>query len=117
MEELRTSDVQARYSPIDFLDAEAPIQLWEEVATEWDLPRILVNNAAHSERELTFEELDADGLDAHYAVNLRDFPPVECPICPALYVGERWANHQYDFRSIPECNARRVGLCCHQGRD
>ncbi|GGA57751.1 putative oxidoreductase YjdA [Kroppenstedtia guangzhouensis] len=71
MEELRTSDVQARYSPIDFLDAEAPIQLWEEVATEWDLPRILVNNAAHSERELTFEELDADGLDAHYAVNLR----------------------------------------------
>jgi 3-oxoacyl-[acyl-carrier protein] reductase len=33
-------------------------------------PSILVNNAAHCERD-GFEKLDAAGLDAHYAVNIR----------------------------------------------
>jgi 3-oxoacyl-[acyl-carrier protein] reductase len=33
-------------------------------------PSILVNNAAHSARD-GFEKLDASGLDAHYAVNIR----------------------------------------------
>ncbi|MFD1406725.1 SDR family oxidoreductase [Kroppenstedtia eburnea] len=70
-EELYSFGVQARFSPINLADAQAPRQLLEKVEAEWDLPRILVNNAAHSERDLTFETLDADGLDAHYAVNLR----------------------------------------------
>lgn len=62
--------VQARRLEIDLsLPASAPQIL--NAAQQWlGLPDIVVNNAAHSIPD-GFELLDAAGLDAHYAVNMR----------------------------------------------
>ncbi len=47
----------------------SPAQVLEE-AERLGVPRILINNAAHSARD-GFENLDATTLDTHYVVNLR----------------------------------------------
>ncbi len=56
---------------VDLADPAAPAALMDRVVAEHGRPpTVLVNNAAHSERA-GWEALDAAGLDAHYAVNLR----------------------------------------------
>jgi 3-oxoacyl-[acyl-carrier protein] reductase len=54
----------------DLSEAEAPQRLWDAVTEHVGHASVLVNNAAHSARD-GFQALDAAGIDAHYAVNVR----------------------------------------------
>lgn len=55
---------------LDLSNANAPFELLDEVDIQLGIPTILVNNAAYSTRD-GYMELDAETLDAHYAVNMR----------------------------------------------
>lgn len=55
---------------IDLSRLDAPKCILDEVETRLGKPSILVNNAAYSTRD-GYEALDAETLDAHYAVNMR----------------------------------------------
>jgi 3-oxoacyl-[acyl-carrier protein] reductase len=70
LRELRAAGVRAEGVEIDLSQADSPERLLDETARLLGSPSILVNNAAHSERD-GFERLDAASLDAHYAVNVR----------------------------------------------
>lgn len=54
----------------DLSKAESPPKLLDETADLLGSPDILINNAAYSTRD-GFMRLDAETLDAHYAVNVR----------------------------------------------
>jgi 3-oxoacyl-[acyl-carrier protein] reductase len=54
----------------DLAQPDAPRWLLDTVETELGLVDILVNNAAYSTRD-GYERLDAQTIDAHYAVNMR----------------------------------------------
>jgi len=69
-EELRGMGVRAEDMEIDLSLPGSPERLLDAVAERLGPPSILVNNAAYSTRD-GFEMLDAETLDAHYAVNLR----------------------------------------------
>jgi 3-oxoacyl-[acyl-carrier protein] reductase len=69
-EELRGTGVRAESVELDLSLPDSPERLLDAVAERLGPPSILVNNAAYSTRD-GFESLDAETLDAHYAVNLR----------------------------------------------
>jgi 3-oxoacyl-[acyl-carrier protein] reductase len=69
-EELRATGVRAESMEIDLSLPDAPERLLDAVSERLGSPSIVVNNAAYSTRD-GFERLDAETLDAHYAVNLR----------------------------------------------
>ena len=69
-DELRGMGVRAEGMGLDLSLPGSPGRLLDAVAERLGPPSILVNNAAHSTRD-GFERLDAETLDAHYAVNLR----------------------------------------------
>ncbi len=70
LQELRGRGVRAVGVELDLSIAESPKELLDHAEKETGSVSILVNVAAHSERD-GFEALDAAGLDAHYAVNVR----------------------------------------------
>jgi 3-oxoacyl-[acyl-carrier protein] reductase len=69
-EELQAFGVRAEGVELDLSLPDSPEQLLDVVTERLGPPSILVNNAAYSTRD-SFESLDAETLDAHYAVNLR----------------------------------------------
>ncbi len=70
LEELRGTGVRAEGVESDLSRPDSPGRLLEAATALLGTPSILVNNAAYSERD-GFEGLDAETLDAHYAVNVR----------------------------------------------
>ena len=68
--ELVGAGVRAEAVEVDLSLAESPGVLLDAVEERLGAPSILVNVAAHSTRD-GYEELDAQTLDAHYAVNVR----------------------------------------------
>ena len=68
--ELRDLGVRAAGMEVDLSLPEAPAMVLEDAEERLGAPSVLVNNAAYSVND-GFEDLDADTLDAHYAVNLR----------------------------------------------
>ena len=70
LEELRAAGVRAEGVPVDLARPDSAERLLDQTTERLGAPSILVNNAAHSERD-GFERLDAESLDAHYAVNVR----------------------------------------------
>ncbi len=68
--ELRSRGVRAEGFSVDLSSATAPEVVLTRVEERLGAPSILVNNAAHSTRD-GVDGLDADLLDAHYAVNVR----------------------------------------------
>ena len=70
VEELRASGVRAEAVEVDLSLPESAERLLGAATEGLGAPSILVNVAAHSTRD-GFEALDADILDAHYAVNVR----------------------------------------------
>jgi 3-oxoacyl-[acyl-carrier protein] reductase len=70
LEELRALGARAEDMEVDLSDPRAPARVLETATERLGPPSILVNNAAHSTRD-GYENLDAQTLDAHYAVNLR----------------------------------------------
>lgn len=70
VEELRASGVRAEGVEVDLSLPESPGKLLDAAEERLGTPSILVNTAAYSTRD-GHEVLDADILDAHYAVNVR----------------------------------------------
>ncbi len=70
VEELRASGVRVEAVEVDLSLPESPERLLDAATERLGTPSILVNVAAHSARD-GFEDLDAETLDAHYAVNVR----------------------------------------------
>src|SRR6516162_6317733 len=68
--ELRDMGVQVAFMEVDLAQPDCAVRILDRVEGLLGAPSILVNNAAHSARD-GFEKLDASGLDAHYAVNVR----------------------------------------------
>jgi 3-oxoacyl-[acyl-carrier protein] reductase len=70
VEELRDAGVRAEAFEVDLSLAESPRELLDAAGSALGIPSILVNAAAHSTRD-GYEGLDAEAIDAHYAVNVR----------------------------------------------
>lgn len=70
LEELRSMGVRAEAMELDLSHPDAPGELLDAVEKQLSSPTILVNNAAHSTRD-GYENLDAETIDAHHAVNVR----------------------------------------------
>ena len=70
LEDLRGMGVRAEVVELDLSLPDSPERPLDVVTERLGPPSILVNNAAYSTRD-GFERLDAETLDAHYAVNLR----------------------------------------------
>ena len=68
--ELRAADVRAEGVEVDLSLPDSARRLLDRTEETLGRPSILVNVAAYSTRE-GFETLDAETLDAHYAVNVR----------------------------------------------
>ena len=68
--ELQEMGVRCKSLEIDLSRVDAPKRILDEVEAILGAPSILINNAAHSTRD-GYEILDAETLDAHYAVNMR----------------------------------------------
>ena len=68
--ELRAIGVQAAGMEVDLTDVAAPTRLFDAVEKALGMVTILVNNATHSVN-VGIEDLTADSLDQHYAVNVR----------------------------------------------
>ncbi len=68
--ELREAGVRAEAFEVDLSLSESPGRLLDAVGERLGTPSILVNAAAHSTRG-GYGRLDAETLDAHYAVNVR----------------------------------------------
>jgi 3-oxoacyl-[acyl-carrier protein] reductase len=69
-EELRQRKVLADFTEADLAKLDCAECILDSVEERFGKPSILVNNAAYSARD-GFKMLDAAGLDAHYAVNVR----------------------------------------------
>lgn len=69
-QELRAIGVRCASMEVDMGKVEAVARILDAVEASLGAPTILVNNAAYSTRD-GFEALDAQTLDAHYAVNMR----------------------------------------------
>jgi 3-oxoacyl-[acyl-carrier protein] reductase len=70
VEELRQRGAAAGYIEADLGQADCAPRVLNRAEELFGNPSILVNNAAYSSKD-GFENLDAQGLDAHYAVNVR----------------------------------------------
>jgi 3-oxoacyl-[acyl-carrier protein] reductase len=70
VEELRDAGVRAEAVEVDLSLAASPKELLDAAESGLGTPSILVNAAAHSTRD-GYEELDAETIDAHHAVNVR----------------------------------------------
>jgi 3-oxoacyl-[acyl-carrier protein] reductase len=68
--ELRAAGVRAEGVEADLSRPDSPGSLLDVTEERLGGPSILVNTAAYSTRE-SFEDLDAETLDVHYAVNVR----------------------------------------------
>jgi 3-oxoacyl-[acyl-carrier protein] reductase len=68
--ELRAAGVRAEGVEADLSSPDSPGSLLDAAEERLGRPSILVNTAAYSTRD-SFETLDAEALDAHYAVNVR----------------------------------------------
>lgn len=68
--ELQGMGVRCESLEIDLSKLDAPKRILDEAETRLGKSSILVNNAAYSTRD-GYEALDAETLDAHYAVNMR----------------------------------------------
>lgn len=69
-EEIRAMGVRCESLAVDMSAADAPARILDAVELALGPPGVLVNNAAHSTRD-GYQALDAQTLDAHYAVNIR----------------------------------------------
>lgn len=69
-DEIRDMGVRCEEMELDLTQTGAPAKLLDEVVARLGLPSILINNATFSV-DVDFRALDADILDAHYAMNVR----------------------------------------------
>ncbi|HVF99488.1 MAG TPA: SDR family oxidoreductase, partial [Chloroflexia bacterium] len=63
--------VRCEHMPADLADAATPGRIIEAVEERLGVASVLVNNAVHDTTDAPFHQLDAQTLDAYYAVNVR----------------------------------------------
>lgn len=63
--------VRCEYMEADLSLPQAAKQIIDEVEARLGTPSILVNNAAHDDRQVPFDQVNATTLDTYYAVNMR----------------------------------------------
>ncbi|GHO80145.1 3-ketoacyl-ACP reductase [Ktedonobacter sp. SOSP1-85] len=68
---LRKQGIQCECLEVDLSLPQSAGHIMDEVETRLGTPSILVNNAAHDDRKVPFDQLNADILDTYYAVNMR----------------------------------------------
>ena len=69
--ELRETGVRCECAEVDLSRPEAAKQIMDMVEKRLGPPSILVNNAAHDDSNVPFDQLTAEILDTYYAVNMR----------------------------------------------
>jgi len=99
--ELREMGVPAAFIEVDLGLPDSPKEILDSAEQLLGLPTILVNNATYSQKD-GFERLDAMGLDAHYAVNLR---------------GTAMLSVEFARRCPPACGGRIINLTSGQERE
>ena len=68
---IQAMGVRCAHMMVNLAEVEAPQRIIQTVQTQLGPASILVNNAAHDDTEAPFDRLDAQTLDAYYAVNMR----------------------------------------------
>ena len=68
---LQEKGVRCAYIEADLSLPRSAQQIMNEVIARLGTPSILVNNAAHDDRQVPFDQVDAATLDTYYAVNMR----------------------------------------------
>ena len=63
--------VRCEHMSADLADVAAPRLIMDVVEERLGIASVLVNNAVHDTTDAPFHELDAQTLDAYYAVNIR----------------------------------------------
>ena len=69
--QVRAMGVRCEHMMVDLSTVDAPQRIMEAVEARLGPASILVNNATHDDMEAPFDRLDAQTLDAYYAVNMR----------------------------------------------
>lgn len=96
--ELRGAGVRAEAIEVDLSLPDSAERLLDAVSETLGAPSILVNNAAHSTRD-GFEALNAETLDAHYAVNARATALLSVHFARRFEAG--WGGRIVNFTSGP----------------
>ncbi len=71
LETVRAMGVRCEFIEADLSLPQAAEQIMDAVEARLGYPSILVNNAAHDDTQLPFDQIDATILDTYYAVNMR----------------------------------------------
>lgn len=69
--QLQALGVRCEHMMVDLAEVDTPQRIVEAAQTQLGAVSILVNNATHDDTNAPFDQLDAQTLDAYYAVNLR----------------------------------------------
>jgi 3-oxoacyl-[acyl-carrier protein] reductase len=69
--QLRSLGVRCEHLSVDLADISAPARIMDTVEERLGAAAVLVNNAVHDPVDAPFDQLDAQTLDAYYAVNIR----------------------------------------------
>ena len=70
-EQVRMAGVRCEHMRADLSSRDAPQNIMDSAEAALGPVSILVNNATHDDTDAPFDQLDADTLDAYYAVNIR----------------------------------------------
>src|SRR6202011_5280806 len=68
---IRAQGVRCEHLMVNLAEIDAPQRIIQTVQTQLGTASILVNNATHDDTQAPFDQLDAQTLDAYYAVNMR----------------------------------------------
>ena len=68
---IRALGVRCEHMSADLAALDAPHRIMQTAQAQMGNAAILVNNATHDDTEAPFDQLDAQTLDAYYAVNMR----------------------------------------------
>lgn len=69
--QLQALGVRCEHMMVDLAEVDTPQRIVEAAQTQLGAVSILVNNATHDDTNAPFDQLDAQTLDAYYAVNMR----------------------------------------------
>ncbi|HEU0000572.1 MAG TPA: SDR family oxidoreductase [Ktedonobacteraceae bacterium] len=69
--QLQALGVRCEHMMADLAEVDTPQRIIETAQTQLGAVSILVNNATHDDTNAPFDQLDAQTLDAYYAVNMR----------------------------------------------
>ena len=69
--QLQALGARCEHMMVDLAEIDAPQRIIDAAQTQLGAVSILVNNATHDDTDAPFDRLDAQTLDAYYAVNMR----------------------------------------------